>query len=553
MNTPICDFLDRYAAGKAARFHMPGHKGRNSGVTSRAGNDETDGRTPPGRTAGEDAFRHPQTCENLPERGENPGTGFTAVVSDGSAGSAMVTSGRGAGSATVASNEDAGSVAASDRSAGSVIVTSDEGVSSVAVASGWSTGAERYDITEIEGADSLYEATGIIRESEKNAGSLFGAETFYSTEGSSLAIRAMLYLVCLYAKERGEQPWIAAGRNAHRTFIGAAALLGIEVDWLVPPGSTYLSCPVTGDAVRTYLDRAEKLPTAVYLTSPDYTGRLADVQGVAEICREKGVLLLVDNAHGAYLKFLSQSRHPMDLGADLCCDSAHKTLPALTGGAYLHVSRNAPGLFCRRAKEALALFGSTSPSYLILASLDALNPYLAEGFGADLRRMTERLDRMKRILAEQGIPLVGEEPMKLTVAAKPLGYTGDRLAAYLAGQGIVAEFCDPDAVVLMPSVRTEEEELERLCHALLSLPRHAPINEMPPDISLPKRVLSPRQALFAQEELLPAEQCVGRVAASVTVGCPPAVPVVIPGERIDDAAIRCLTYYGIRQCAVVRE
>ena len=488
MNTPICDFLERYAEEDAVRLHMPGHKGRT----------------------------------------------FSGAGRDGSAESQAAA---GAGSAA--------SLRTDMQACGET--------GSGAAAPGWSTGAEHYDITEIEGADSLYEADGIIRESEQNAGSLFGAETFYSAEGSSLCIRAMLCLVAQYARERGERPRIAAGRNAHRVFVGAAAPLDTEVEWLPPPGSTYLGCPVTRDAVRDYLSAAHPLPTAVYLTSPDYTGTLADVRGVAEVCRERGVLLLVDNAHGAYLKFLSESLHPMDLGADLCCDSAHKTLPALTGGAYLHISRKAPDMFRRRAKQALALFGSTSPSYLILASLDALNPYLAGGFRTELCRMAARLKRMRQALDEKGLATVGDEPMKLTLAPRKFGYTGYGLAAYLSARGIIAEYADPDVTVLMPSVRTGDGELERLEAALLSLPRRAPLCGEPPAVSLPVRVMSPREALLGPEELLPVGQCVGRVAASVTVGCPPAVPVVAPGERIDDAAIRCFEYYGIRQCAVVRE
>ena len=102
----------------------------------------------------------------------------------------------------------------------------------------------------------------------------------------------------------------------------------------------------------------------MYVTSPDYLGGMQDVAALAEVCHRYGTLLAVDNAHGAYLRFLRPSRHPLDLGADLCCDSAHKTLSVLTGGAYLHIARTAPTSLAENAKEALALFGSTSPSYL---------------------------------------------------------------------------------------------------------------------------------------------------------------------------------------------
>ena len=263
-------------------------------------------------------------------------------------------------------------------------------------------GFEKFDITEIDGADSLYEASGIIRESKENASRLFGCPTFYSTEGSSQCIRAMLYLAVLHAKEQGKRPLIAAGRNAHKTFLTGAALLDLEVLWLYPKEvGSYLSCDLTAQDVEVVLE-AEK-PTAVYLTSPDYLGNVADIAAIANVCHRHGALLLVDNAHGAYLRFLRPSRHPMDLGADICCDSAHKTLPVLTGGAYLHCTE----AFQDWAKNALALFGSTSPSYLILQSLDRVNPYLAS-LTDRLKEFVHHVEAVKEKLAEKGYVLYGQ-------------------------------------------------------------------------------------------------------------------------------------------------
>ena len=251
-------------------------------------------------------------------------------------------------------------------------------------------GFEAYDITEVAGADSLYEADGIIRQSEQNASRLFGCRTYYSTEGSSQCIRAMLQLVGTYAGVRGiDRPLVLAGRNAHKTFLSAAALLDLDVEWLYPDGEDgYLTCTLTPARLEAYLAAAERLPAAVYVTSPDYLGNVADVAALAAVCHAHGVLLLVDNAHGAYLKFLKPSRHPMDLGADLCCDSAHKTLPVLTGGAYLHVGAHLTALSEERVKHALALFGSTSPSYLILQSLDLCNAVMDDKDFADSLQLT---------------------------------------------------------------------------------------------------------------------------------------------------------------------
>ncbi len=414
-------------------------------------------------------------------------------------------------------------------------------------------GCEALDITEIPGADSLYDADGIIRDSEQNASGLFGSRTFYSTEGSSHAIRAMLALTCQHARANGSAPLVWAGRNAHSAFLTAAALLDISVEWLYAPDSTYLSCLIRADDLEEKLKAAARLPAAVYVTSPDYLGHQTDIRGLAEVCHKYGVLLLVDNAHGAYLKFLPHSEHPTDLGADLCCDSAHKTLPVLTGGAYLHLSEHAPDFSDKEAKEALRLFGSTSPSYLILQSLDMANRHMAEQLPAQLRTFLPLVAAAKEALTAHGHALVGTEPLKLTIAAKEYGYTGTELALLLARRNIVAEFSDPDYIVLMLTPALGPDAVEALTEALLAVPRRAPITEPMPAFSRPQVKLPIRDAVFSPFEVVPAEQCLGRILARASVGCPPAVPILACGEVIDQNAIECFRHYGITECTVIRE
>ena len=414
-------------------------------------------------------------------------------------------------------------------------------------------GLEHLDITEIEGADSLFYASGIIRESETNAGQLFGCHTLYSTEGSSLCIRAMLYLCMLHAKSQRRKPIIVAPRNVHTAFVSAAILLDFQIQWLYPvePSSSYLSHRVTPQQVEEYLSTTAQLPTAVYLTSPDYLGAMADVQRIAQVCHKFGVLLAVDNAHGAYLKFLPQSQHPMDLGADLCCDSAHKTLPVLTGGAYLHISFNAPEICISQAKQALLLFASTSPSYLILQSLDRTNAFLANDFPTQLSSFLPKLAEMKDQLARIGYVFIGDEPMKLTFDCKSYGYTGSELAQYLQSRSIYVEFSDPDYLVLMFTPQIGTTGLIQLEEALRALPIRSPISEMPPMPGHTKSVMTPREAALCPFETLPVSRCLGRILARSSVGCPPAVPIVICGEEIDQVALSCFSYYGVKYCNVV--
>ncbi len=412
--------------------------------------------------------------------------------------------------------------------------------------------AEKFDITEIDGADSLFEAGGIIAESERNAGELFSCKTFYSAEGSSLCIRAMLYLVLLYARQNDKRPLIAAGRNAHRTFLYAAAALEpeLQVDFLTGEnGAEFLSCRLSSEEIEKNI--LLNKPAAVYLTSPDYLGNTADIAAAAQVCHKHGVLLLTDNAHGAYLNFLSKSRHPIALGADMCCDSAHKTLPALTGAAYLHISENAPGILAYNAKKAMAFFASTSPSYLILRSLDAANAYLADGYREKLAEFTDKADECRKKLCKAGYVLCGDEPLKITIYAKKRGYYGLEIAKILLEKGIMCEFADPDYLVMMLTPQTGINGLDRLCSILLNVPEKAEITDKAPRIPVCERVMSIRSALLSPGEKVSVACAEGRVLSDASVGCPPAVPIVISGERINGDACRMFEYYDINTVDVI--
>ena len=417
-------------------------------------------------------------------------------------------------------------------------------------------GCEALDITEVQGADALYEAEGIIAQSEANAAALFGtAATFYSTEGSSLCIRTMLTLALLHAGPRKGRPVVIAARNAHKTFLLASSVLDLEVRWLWSEAEDFAlcRCPVSQAQLERQLSALPEPPIAVYVTSPDYLGGELDIAALAETAHRHGVPLLVDNAHGAYLRFLPQSRHPMDLGADLCCDSAHKTLPVLTGGAYLHVSRAAPADFRENARQALALFGSTSPSYLILQSLDLCNQSLAGDWPAQLNACVERTAVCKERLRQMGWTVEDSDPLKLTVHAAAGGWTGTALADRLRQSGVECEYADPDFLVLMITPGNLEADFSRLESVFAAISPGKPLRRPQLHLTPPEVRCTPRQAAFAPRETVPAEQSTGRVLAAATVACPPAVPVVVSGEVIGPDAPEIFRYYGIREVSVMKE
>ena len=412
-------------------------------------------------------------------------------------------------------------------------------------------GFEKWDLTEITGADSLYECEGIIKESEKNASELFGCESYYSTEGSSQCIRAMLYLALMDAKLKGSDCRILCARNAHRTFLYGAAALDLDVCWLYGNSPSYLSCIISPEMLEKEI--LDQKPSAVYITSPDYLGNIQDIEALSAVCHKYGVLLLVDNAHGAYLKFREKSLHPIDLGADICCDSAHKTLPVLTGGAYLHLSHRLSPKIRESAKEALALFGSTSPSYLILQSLDRANLSLSSDFPKKLHNTELACMELKEALKNHGYRLFGDEALKISISSKDYGYPGYEMQEILEAQGIYTEFADPDFLVLMISPENTPRELEVLKEALLNIPGKEAIKTAPPLPFKAEKILSVKEACLSLSETVNPDEAVGRILASPSVSCPPAVPILVCGEKITAEAAEAFKYYGINKIRIVSE
>lgn len=411
-------------------------------------------------------------------------------------------------------------------------------------------GFEGMDLTEIYGADELFAAEGIIKESEQNASSLFGCPTYYSTQGSTLCIQTMCTILCQDAKSKGKKPKILAGRNAHRSFIHAAALLDFEIEWLYG-NSDYLSCAISTETLEKEI--LENNPTAVYLTNPDYLGNLLDIKSLASICKKHDVLLAIDNAHGAYLRFLEPSLHPIDLGADLCCDSAHKTLPVLTGGAYLHLSDSLNQVWANDVKHFMEYFSSTSPSYLIMASLDAANEVLETTFKKSLSECIQRVDVLKNALIQHGYTILSGEPMKITISTKEFGYTGNEIANFLMECDIYPEFYDSDYIVLMPSPYNTKDDLKRLETCLCKIERKSVVFNSFSKLERAKKVMNVRQALFAPSKMIEVSKSLGQVCSSVSVSCPPAILPVIPGEVISESSVEVMKYYGIETVRVVKE
>jgi len=345
-------------------------------------------------------------------------------------------------------------------------------------------GIEALDITEIKGADVLSEAYGIIGESERNASLLFQTgRTVYLTGGSTAAIEAMLALASTRYRTP-ERPNLLASRNAHRAFLHGVALLDIPVTFMLPDNAetVYSGVMTPNDVARAIEANA---PFAVYITSPSYLGEIWDIAGIAAVCKKHGVPLLVDNAHGAYFAFLNPSMHPIHLGAAMCADSAHKTLPVLTGGAYLHIAKGYEDEFSD-VKDAVSLFSSTSPSYLTLSSLDLANRVLAEGYGERLKKAVSLTEDTKTALSQAGFTVLPSEPLKIVLLsphAEALAEVGECLALVFDNEGVLAasgkgakEYvgeCASEELSTLLNQRTVKRAARRAGEVIIPLFRHA--------------------------------------------------------------------------------
>lgn len=416
-----------------------------------------------------------------------------------------------------------------------------------------------YDITEVTGADVLFCPDGIIEQSEANTAMLYdAAHTSFSTGGSTACIQTMLRLVA----SPGDT--VIAARNVHCSFINACALLDIRPKFIMPSSGDYISGAITARSVRMVLERSttafERSTTAfeqrrevkaVYLTSPDYLGVISDIAGVASVCSEYGIPLIVDNAHGAAFKFLPVDIHPLSLGATMCCDSAHKTLPALTGGAYLHVGHGS-NISKAQVKLAMSLFASTSPSYLTLLSLDLVNRYLQTDARAEFDTLVKTVDSLKDAATAAGFtPLYGDQT-KLTLDATQVSMTGEQLKAHLAEFLIEPEYTSERYVVLMFSPQSSAIDIGRVATALKAIKKAPSLGVCNEIFDAPEAAVSIREAVFGESVSILVDQAEGRIAAQTKLICPPAIPLVIPGERINKKTQQILKKSSIFEISVLK-
>ena len=395
----------------------------------------------------------------------------------------------------------------------------------------------KYDLTEIKGLDELYRPNGVILKAENLCKDVFGSgATLFSAGGCTLAIQTMLSL----AASDGDT--VVCARNVHAGVLNACAFIGADVRFVLPDENDDFRINAA-DIENALINTNAK---AVILTSPNYYGALSDIKSISNFCRRHGAKLLVDNAHGTHL--IKFGLHPITLGADMSADSAHKTLPVLTGGAYLQIK---DGALYRKAKSNMSVFGSTSPSYPIMASLDIARDFLKSDESDKLFfALKDRVQKLKLAAHKNGIRTVGGlcDPTRLTL---DLGKNAEKYADIFRRNGVEPELCDGRYIVLILTVFHDERDFKRIESAIGECEcAGTPKYDM---FTLPKRTMSLRQAMFSESETVDISKAIGRISAENTFCCPPGTASVVCGEIIDENAINRLILSGKSSVSVVKE
>ncbi len=392
------------------------------------------------------------------------------------------------------------------------------------------------DLTELLPTGNLYEAGEPFDSAQRLWAELFGFDFCqFLTGGSTMGIHTGLAL-CAGPGEKA-----LVDRGCHRAVFNALALLDLEPVWLERPwlDSENMIGPISPGQVEKMLDQHSDIKT-VCITSPTYAGVFSDVEVISQIVHARGGTLFVDGAHGAHLPFLGVDPFR---GADAAAVSAHKTLPAMGQSALLFVN----GVDPDRVRRTASIFGSSSPSYPMLVSMDLARDWLLGEGRWEYRRTACRVFEFRQAFPslKDGLSL---DPCRLTLKVKD----GPAFARALEERGIFPEMEDGGHVVLICSAQDSDGDLYRLEGALVELRERmgdcAPIPAPP----LPERVSSPRAALFAPGELRTLRDCEGEVSACQIAPYPPGVPVVAPGERITKKELAYLEKIGYNMLSEVR-
>ena len=417
------------------------------------------------------------------------------------------------------------------------------------------------DVTEIDGTDNLHYPESIIKEAQELAAKAFGADrTFFLVNGSTCGVQAAIMTACA----RGQK--IIVGRDSHKSVASGLILSGAEPVFVQPEfnGEFAISAEIKPESIENAL-RANPDATAVLITRPNYYGVCSDIERISSLAHSYGKLLIVDEAHGAHLAFSDRlPASALEHGADICIQSAHKTLPAITQGAYLHVKGNR--VHMEKLAINLAMLQTSSPSFIIMSYLDIARELMeSEGrqklcdlidINTQFREEAEKLGAYK-VLSQHNLGIKAtQDPTRLVINIGNLGING-YLAEKILGEiySTRLEMADYENLVAITTVSDSRENLNRLLKALKTLLGHQQAGqnqgyqgEIQRNIfknfwkQTPEAIkIQPWEAYSSEKEVLPLQTCEGRICADIITPYPPGVPLFYPGEIITGSGIQYIS------------
>ncbi len=396
----------------------------------------------------------------------------------------------------------------------------------------------RWDTTELPVTDDLYDPTGAIAQAETLAARSAGAQSSMLLAGGSTAgVHAML----LYACGRGGA--VVLPRNAHLSALNLCITASIEPVFAEPGFTAEGRLYTTAQSYARALD-ARPDAAAVFALHSDYYGLQGDLPAIARAAHARGKLLLCDDAHGAYLNWRAAWQNAGARGADIFVQSAHKTLPALTAGAWLHAM---PGVDATRLRAMLRLVQTSSPSFLTMLALDEARAWMDMRGAAACDALARRLIRVRAFAASLGYADGQQDapegcrydPLRLVLRA-PEG--GERLAARLAELALDVEMTDARHIVCILPLKGNRRVLRRLCSGLQNAAHQRDAagergSGVAADMTAAPTCWPPRRmplsaAAFAPRELLPPAMAAGRISAACVGRYPPGVAWLTPGDEV---------------------
>lgn len=394
-----------------------------------------------------------------------------------------------------------------------------------------------FDTTELPISDDLHEPTGAYRALAEKIAGLYGAKaSFALVGGSTLGVQAML----LSFLRPGDK--LIMQRNSHVSAYSACILGGFEPVFPKAPDVLFDEMDDFDEA--RFLDVMWQNPDAraVFITRPNYYGKMPNLRKIVACARELQMKVLVDEAHGAHLRFYEEDIDAGACGADAWCQSLHKTLPALTQTALLHIKEEG---MRQGVRDALRLLQTSSPSSLLVLSIEqALGRMRTDG-----RQLLH--DLKKKIAAfEQGLSVDGRyrgvsgenmDPFRLIIDVRGTGKSGYAVNRELASLQIDMEMADGYRIIGIPSVLSTEQDFDHLLNALLEIKGKG--NYVQPDkrMAYGKRILTMREAFFAEHEYIPLQRAAGRICARSFGAYPPGIPFVVPGEEITQDVLAAMS------------